>query len=98
MAEFTAVACFSDYDAMNVYQVAAERGITISDELSVIGFDNMTFTTLMHPPLTTVNQHKEDFGVAAAELILQQINDRKPPFEDKIFTSELVIRQSVRKL
>ena len=98
IGEFTAVACFTDYDAMNVYQVAAERGIGIPDQLSVIGFDNMNFTTLMHPPLTTVNQHKEDLGVASAELMMQQINDRQQMIEDKVFTSELVIRGSVREL
>ncbi|MCF6177160.1 MAG: LacI family transcriptional regulator [Victivallaceae bacterium] len=98
MTEFTAVGCFSDYNAMNVYQLAAERGITIPDELSVIGFDNMNFTTLMHPPLTTVNQHKEELGVAAAESLMAQIDDREQIVEDKVFTPELVIRGSVREL
>jgi LacI family transcriptional regulator, galactose operon repressor len=98
MADFTAAACFTDYDAMNVYQVAAERNINIPHDFSVIGFDNMNFTTLMHPPLTTVNQHKEDLGVASAELMMQQINDRQQMIEDKVFTSELVIRGSVGEL
>lgn len=98
MTEFTAVGCFSDYSAMNIYQVAVERGITIPDNLSVIGFDNMNFTTLMHPPLTTVNQQKKTLGAAAAELMMQQINDRQQMIKDKVFTSELVIRGSVREL
>jgi LacI family transcriptional regulator, galactose operon repressor len=98
ITEFTATACISDYHAMLVYKVASEQNISIPDDLSVVGFDNMDFTALMHPSLTTVNQSKKELGVLAAEMIMQQINNKEKSIENKFFASELIIRDSVKIL
>ncbi len=71
--DVTAAFCFSDYVAMDLYAAAAQAGMAIPDELSVIGYDNMPFAALLRPRLATVNQHKKALGVAAASLLLEAL-------------------------
>lgn len=52
----TAIICYSDLAAMIVYNIAATAGLRIPNDLSVIGFDDDDFASLMSPPLTTFRQ------------------------------------------
>jgi LacI family transcriptional regulator len=69
----TAIFAASDMMAMGVYRAAAEAGLTVPDDLSVVGFDDIHLAPHVHPPLTTLAQQKARLGVEAAQALLRQI-------------------------
>ncbi len=84
----------SDSTARGIYTAARERGIKIPDEVAVAGFDDLSFSAEMDPPLTTVRQNIPAQGRIAA-LTLLKILDRSPDAAKRvILPTELVIRQS----
>jgi LacI family transcriptional regulator len=69
----TAIFAASDMMALGVIRAAAEAGLTIPGDLSVVGFDDIQLAEHIHPPLTTLAQDKAGLGVAAARALLRQI-------------------------
>jgi DNA-binding LacI/PurR family transcriptional regulator len=94
----TAVLCFSDVVAYGVLQIAAELGIEVPGELSVIGFDDNPLATQVQPALTTVRQDVEAKGRAAAAALTAAIaqartsGDITP--EHVLLPTDLVVRAS----
>ncbi|WP_152626925.1 LacI family DNA-binding transcriptional regulator [Streptacidiphilus carbonis] len=66
----TAICTTNDMQALGVYQAARELGLSIPDDLSVVGFDDLPIAAWVEPPLTTVRQPLTEMAVAAAELAL----------------------------
>ena len=56
--------------AIAVIEVAAELGLRVPEDLSVVGFDNIPESALCSPPLTTVNQPIRQMGERSIELLL----------------------------
>ncbi|MDP2996609.1 MAG: LacI family DNA-binding transcriptional regulator [Bryobacterales bacterium] len=95
--EVTAVFAANDVMAFGVMRAAAERGLRVPQDLSVVGFDNIEFSGIAHPPLTTVHQPKYEIGAAAVEILLrlaEKQNGSAP--ERRIFGVELIERDSVQ--
>lgn len=94
-AKFTAVFAANDEMALGVYQACKERGISIPEELAVVGVDNNRISKYVTPQLSTVNQPKYTMGAIIVEKFIDQMNENA--FADKrIFTvdSELLVRGS----
>jgi LacI family transcriptional regulator len=66
----TAIFAGSDMQAFGVYQEAAARGLRIPDDLSVVGFDDIAFSELTTPPLTTVRQPLARMAAEAVRLLV----------------------------
>ena len=66
----TAVFCASDRMAVGLLHAAHRRGIVVPDDLSVVGFDDLTWARYLWPPLTTVRQPGREMGRAAARRVL----------------------------
>jgi LacI family transcriptional regulator len=76
-------------------QTLGERGVRIPADLSLVGYDDMEWWTLTHPPLTTVGQPVYDLGREAMRLLLAQIEEygsRRP--QRVILKPELLTRES----
>ena len=96
--EVTAVFGANDVIALGVLKAAAETGRSIPDDLSVMGFDNLEFTELAHPALTTIHQPKYEMGRAAVEILLRQIRTGVAALpEHQVFGVTLIERQSCCK-
>ena len=82
--------------AMGVYQVAEEKGLRIPEDLSVVGFDNITESKYMG--LTTVDQFISEMGYVATQMLIKIINGL--PLEDQTYRMQtrLVIRSSCGEL
>jgi LacI family transcriptional regulator len=76
---------------------AKERGISIPEQLSIIGFNNEPVDDLLEPSLTSVDQPSFQMGREAAQLLLNQIDNYEIPFEKRVLKSSLVIRNSTNK-
>ncbi len=72
----TAIFCSNDLQARELYHVAAQRGLTIPDDLSVVGFADLTLASDLHPPLTTLRQMPEAIGRRAAAFVLDRRDGR----------------------
>ncbi|NEM91045.1 LacI family DNA-binding transcriptional regulator [Galbitalea soli] len=74
--DLTAVFCFNDPMAMGVYQIAAERGMCVPDDLSLIGVDNLeVIAAQLRPGLTTVGLPHYEMGRWAIEQLSAMIGD-----------------------
>lgn len=93
----TAVFCYCDRSALGVYNAATELGLSIPRDLSVIGFDNESFTADMLPPLTTMELPHEDMARQAVEALHRMIllPGARPRHPRMKFDCPLVARRSV---
>jgi len=69
----TAIFAGNDHHAIGVYRALYELGIAIPQQVSVIGFDNLAYTELMNPALTTVHVPRLELGRVAASMLLKLI-------------------------
>jgi LacI family xylobiose transport system transcriptional regulator len=90
----TAVFTANDLQAFGVYEAARQAGRHIPDELSVVGFDDLSFTQWAGPPMTTVRQPLVQMGVAAANLMLEVARGGELASNRVELATTLVIRQS----
>jgi DNA-binding LacI/PurR family transcriptional regulator len=93
----TALLAMSDVLAIGALRGAAEAGVGVPGQLSVVGFDDSPAAATATPPLTTVAQPHEEKGRLAAGRLLdaieQQGSPRERPSRD-ILPTELVVRES----
>lgn len=92
----TAVFAATDGFAEEIYQVSASLGRRIPDDISVIGYGNVEFSSRLVPPLTTVSHHPYQMGKLAASLLLERIEGPggKIPARRKRMPVEFVARSS----
>jgi DNA-binding LacI/PurR family transcriptional regulator len=92
----TAILAMSDVLAIGALRAAAELGVDVPTELSVVGFDDSPAAALAAPPLTTVAQPHEEKGRLATERLLDAIEHRAgPPGRERdILPTQLVVRAS----
>jgi LacI family transcriptional regulator len=92
----TAIFCFNDRMAMGLYQAAAERGLRIPEDLSVVGFDNQELIADgLRPGLTTVALPHYEMGAWAVETLIRRIEDPEAPSEQVLLRCPVVERGSV---
>jgi LacI family transcriptional regulator len=89
----TAVFAANDLSAIRVMEVAAELGLRVPDDLSVVGFDNVPEAANSIPPLTTVAQPLQQMGAQAVRLLLTLL-DGDGKEEHLRFPASLVVRGS----
>lgn len=90
----TAYIADSDLLAQYVYTAAATVGLRIPDELSVVGFDNLSTSSLLDPPLTTFDVDRFNMGRLAATMLLDRLNDRVVVDAHHLLPATLVVRGS----
>lgn len=92
----TAVFAISDLMAIGVIKAAGDKGIIVPDDLSVVGFDNISYAYMHTPSLTTISQPRYDIGGAAMKLMLTHINDPDYTPCSLILKHQLVERESTQ--
>ena len=93
-------AFFADNDAMAVgaMRALAERGLSVPEDVSVIGFDDLEYASAAHPSLTTVHVPRFEIGRMAARKLLEQAEGEVRYTSVTHLSTRLVERQSVREL
>ena len=86
----------SDRITIGSYSLIQRKGLIIPDEIAVAGFSNFNAPELFNPPLTTVRQNAFEMGKLATELLIQQVECKRPvsSFEKKVLPTELIVRKS----
>jgi DNA-binding LacI/PurR family transcriptional regulator len=91
---FTAIVAGNDLMAIGAMEELRRRGCRLPEDMAVVGFDDITFASLVEPPLTTVAQPKYRMGSLAMERLLELIGggDREP--RRLVLNPQLVVRRS----
>jgi LacI family transcriptional regulator len=90
--EVTAMVFGNDALALGFMRVAQQRGVRTPQDLSIVGFDNISAGALAWPGLTTVAQPMRDMGRDACRYLFEAPSQRQPPSID--YPMELIIRES----
>ena len=90
----TAVVAINDLLALGVLRAAADCGLSVPADLSVVGFDDIELARYLTPRLTTATRDAVRMGREAARLALARLQDPDAPRRTIHVASELVIRQS----
>jgi DNA-binding LacI/PurR family transcriptional regulator len=94
-AGLTAVIAFNDLMALGVMSRLAGRGISVPNDISVVGFDDIPMATMATPQLTTVAVPLELAGRAAMELLMEQIVGSDPAgTHEQMLGLQLIVRGS----
>ncbi len=95
----TAIFYFNDLMAIEGYKAIADQGLTIPEDISVIGFDNFSHSASLSPALTTVDHPKEDLGYWAAKFLVKEIKGHKKSQPKRLVFEPMVVeRASVKKI
>jgi LacI family transcriptional regulator len=93
----TAVFCANDLLALGLMRGLIKRGISIPRDLTLVGYDDVEFASMLSTSLTTIRQPKYELGRAAAELLLDEINNpTSHQHKHIVYQPELIVRESSR--
>ncbi|NOU84151.1 LacI family DNA-binding transcriptional regulator [Paenibacillus sp. LMG 31459] len=90
----TAILVMNDLMAAGALRAAAERGISIPRELSVVGFDNREFSAYLNPRITTMDLPLHDMGILAMKTLCNRISGKEETIEEPPLC-KLIERDSV---
>lgn len=91
--ETTAIVCNTDIFAVGAIAECRKRGIRIPADVSLIGFDDAEYASLLDPPLTTIAVPADEMGLAAADALLKAIKSGDKP-QPLCLGTQLVVRGS----
>lgn len=91
----TALLCANDLMAVGVLEYCRSAGIAVPSELSVVGFDDIPFVSLLTPRLTTVRQPARDMGQQAATLLFELMAGDGAGQLPPLLPTEMMVRDSV---
>ncbi len=93
---FTAVVCANDEMAAGALEMIRARGMSMPEDMSIVGFDNSPVSRYLHPKLTTVDFPVADMGRMAAHWVLQNVYRENGVDIRNVFEPKLVMRASAR--
>jgi len=91
---FSAIFCDTDLGGLGVLKACLDLGISVPDELSVIGFDNVPEGEYFHPAISSIDQKLSEWAVAAEEIIQARISGDKRSCFHTYIRPELILRKS----
>ncbi|MEJ7708976.1 MAG: substrate-binding domain-containing protein [Pyrinomonadaceae bacterium] len=89
----TAVFCYNDMSAIGAMRVAFDRGLSVPEDISIVGFDDLSIASFTRPLLTTIRQPKLQMGRLAMETLLQLLSGARVQNSVKL-KGELIVRKS----
>lgn len=92
--KMTAIFCYNDLLAMGAVQYCKKMGLRVPEDIAVVGFDNIRFSALIDPPLTTVHVDKYEIGKRSTALLLRMLQEPNQIYPVEYVDTELIIRES----
>lgn len=95
----TAIFAFNDILAFGVISALNDFGISVPDDISVVGFDNTYISKYSIPPLTTIEQPRSELGLAAIKNLINRFESVGSKVSSNIVVPfKFIERSSVKKL
>src|SRR5437867_6576356 len=86
--------CANDFTAAHLLKTLNELGVSVPDEIRMVGIDDVTYASLLSVALTTIHQPCAAMGVTAVAAMLERLRNPKLPPRDILLNFHLVIRDS----
>ena len=84
--------------AISAYKVFRNHGIRVPEDIQLVGYDDISFSSLVSPEITTIHQPIKEMGRRAIQLIYHYGNEQNHESElDTILDVQLIERQTTRK-
>jgi len=94
---FTALFAYNDISAIGSIRAFEEAGLQVPEDISVVGFDDITIAVHNNPSLTTVRQPLQKMGEIAARTLLNRIEDHEDWVQEISIEPEFVVRESTAR-
>lgn len=91
-AGVTAIMAYNDIMALGVLARLRDRGLSVPDDISVTGFDNLVYASLTSPALTTVRMPLAVAGRTAATMLLDRFDATDGPAPHVVLPTQLIVR------
>jgi LacI family transcriptional regulator len=91
---FDGIFCYTDQLACGAVHALIEAGISVPQEVRVIGYDNISASRYCTPPISTIAQPVDEIGTLAVDLLLKLQNNEKLEQTKYVLPVELVKRQT----
>ena len=91
----TAVVCGNDLIAKGVIDECTKRGFRVPEDVSVVGFDDISITATFDPPLTTIRQERNELGRCAYDILNSLIHHI--PINKTLLRPKLIERESTAR-
>ena len=89
-----AIFATNDLVAQGMYDAAKQLGLKIPGDLAVAGFGDMTTSSLISPPLSTVKPPLDEMSEAAVKVLVDLIENNNGSRKQQVFKARLIIRES----
>jgi GntR family transcriptional regulator, arabinose operon transcriptional repressor len=93
----TAFVCYNDELAVQLMEIIRQSGLSVPEDVAVVGFDDSSLATATETKLTTLTHPKSLMGQEAVELLLRMIGGKTAKPKGKLYTPELIVRSSTKK-
>ncbi|MCU9613130.1 LacI family transcriptional regulator [Caldibacillus lycopersici] len=91
-----AIMTINDVMAMGVIKCLKDNGIKVPEDVSVAGYDDLLFSSMFDPPLTTVKQPIEEMCKETVDILIKRLQGYDKEFNVHLYPSELIIRESTK--
>lgn len=91
----TAIIASDSLIAQHVLHAARREGLRVPDDLSLVTFDNPSWTSLSDPPVTVMAQPIHEIGATAARLLIRRLEGWSEPYQRIVLQQQLILRASV---
>ncbi len=90
----TAIFCTNNLMALGAFSAIQELELSCPEEISLVGFDDFYWATLLRPKMTVVSQPAREMGMLAARMLIDQIEGRQSITSPMLLATKLVVRDS----
>ncbi len=90
----SAILCFSDIIALGAYFELSSAGLTVPNDVSLMGFDNLDWAATATPSLTTIDLPVREMGKRASTALVNHLENSKP-IEHQNLVGKIIVRESV---
>lgn len=94
----TAIFACNDLTAFGVINELSSSGLRVPDDISVVGFDNIEFSRMVTPALTTIKQPNYEMGKLACSMLLDRLKKDNNHETDVMLLPKLIVRDSVKTI
>lgn len=86
----------NDMVAVSAYKVLHKHGYSVPEDIQLVGYDNIRFSSLFTPELTTIQQPIQEMGKTAVQIIVGHMNGDPVTYNNR-FETTLIPRESTKK-
>ena len=91
----TAIFAANDINAIYGYKAVTDRGMSVPEDISIIGFDDIELGKMISPPLSTIRVYKEQMGSIAVRILFKVLNHEITEPVTTLVPTRLIERESV---